>query len=233
MGDRVQKTILTIGASRGIGAAVARHMLKQGHDVLSVSRSPAAAGRWIQADISVAEGIAAIAQTVGNQPLDALLFMGGVWEAGAFTNDYNFLNSSDAETRFVISVNTVAPIEITRSLATHLAQAANPRAIYIGSLTGLDNCPSVEVANTASKFGLRGAVQALRLALGDQNIGFTVINPGNVATEEVMLDIEAGRFGPQTPIPMTAITSAIDWLLSLPASVDVQELNLQQRSRGH
>jgi NADP-dependent 3-hydroxy acid dehydrogenase YdfG len=86
------------------------------------------------------------------------------------------------------------------------------------------------VANTASKFGLRGAVQALRLALGGQNIGFTVINPGNVATEEVLLDIEAGRFEPQTPIPITVVTSAIDWLLTLPPSVDVQDLNLHQRS---
>ena len=96
----------------------------------------------------------------------------------------------------------------------------------------MDNCASPEVANTAAKFGLRGAVQSLQLALGGQNIGFSVINPGNVATEEVLLDVEEGRFGPQTPIPITVITSAIDWLLSLPPSVDVPELNLWQRSRN-
>lgn len=96
----------------------------------------------------------------------------------------------------MISVNTIAPIEITRTLAANLAQATNPRAIYIGALSGLDNCATPEVANTVSKFGLRGAVQALLLALGGQNIGFTVINPGNIATEEVLLDIEEGRFGP-------------------------------------
>ncbi|MBE9136527.1 SDR family oxidoreductase [Nodosilinea sp. LEGE 07088] len=228
--NQFPRTVVVIGASRGIGAAVTQHFVDQGHAVWSVSRTAAVAGTWIQADISTPEGIAAIAHALGNQPLDALLFMGGVWEAGAFTDAYDFLSSSDAETRFVLSVNTIAPIEITRSLASNLSHAANSRAIYIGALSGLDNCPSVEVANTASEFGLRGAVQALRLALGSQNIGFTVINSGNVATEEVMLDIAAGRFGPQTPIPMAAITSAIDWLLSLPASVDVQELNLQQRS---
>jgi 3-oxoacyl-[acyl-carrier protein] reductase len=230
--NQTSKTVVIIGASRGIGAAVTQHFVGQGHTVWAVSRTAAVAGTWIQADISTPAGIAAIARTLGNQPLDALLFMGGVWERGAFTNDYDFLHSSDGETRFVLSVNTIAPIEVTRSLASNLAQTSNPRAVYIGALSGLDNCPSVEVANTASKFGLRGAVQALRLALGDQNIGFTVINPGNVATVEVMADIEVGRFGAQTPIPMAAITSAIDWLLSLPHSVDVQELNLQQRSRA-
>ena len=226
------KTVVVVGASRGIGAAVAQHFASHGHEVWSVSRSPAVVGQWIQTDISGPEGVGAIAATLGDTPVDALLFMGGVWEAGAFTDSYNFVASSDAETRFVIGVNTIAPIEITRPLAANLTQTANPRAIYIGSLSGLDNCPSAEVANTASKFGLRGAVQALRLALDGQNIGFTVINPGNVATEEVLLDIEEGRFGPQTPIPITVITSAIDWLLSLPPSVDVPELNLWQRSRN-
>jgi NAD(P)-dependent dehydrogenase (short-subunit alcohol dehydrogenase family) len=227
-----RKTVVVIGASRGIGAAVAHHFASHGHRVWSVSRSPAAAGHWIQADISGPEGIDAIAVALGNTPLDALLFMGGVWEEGAFTDAYNFLASSDAETRWIIGVNAIAPIEITRILAANLTQTRNPRAIYIGALSGLENSASAEVANTASKFGLRGAVQALRLALGRQNIGFTVINPGNVATEEVLLDIEAGRFHPQTPIPIAVITSAIDWLLSLPPSVDVPEVNVWQRSQA-
>ncbi|WP_035986246.1 SDR family NAD(P)-dependent oxidoreductase [Leptolyngbya sp. KIOST-1] len=231
--DQAAKTVVVVGASRGIGAAVAQHFADRGDTVWSVSRSPAVAGEWIQADISGPEGIGAIARALGNTPLDALLFMGGVWEEGAFTDAYDFRASSDAETRFVIAVNTIAPIEITRALAANLAQTANPRALYIGALTGLDNCASPEVANTAAKFGLQGAVQSLRLALGVQNIGFTVINPGNVATEEVLLDIEEGRFGPQTPIPMAVITGAIDWLLSLPPAVDVPELNLWQRSPGN
>jgi hypothetical protein len=37
----------------------------------------------------------------------------------------------------VINVNAIAPIEITRALAANLAQAANPRAIYIGALQQL------------------------------------------------------------------------------------------------
>ncbi|MDY7023285.1 MAG: SDR family oxidoreductase [Cyanobacteriota bacterium] len=230
MRNQEQKRVVVIGASRGIGAAVAKHFSSQGDEVFSVSRSPSASGQWIQADISTPEGIIAIAEAITNQTVDALLFMGGVWEKGAFTDDYDFLNSSDQETRFIISVNTIAPIEITRKLSENLAKAKNPRAIYMGSLSGLDNCASVEVANTASKFGLRGAVQSLRLAFRHQNIGFTVINPGNIATEEVILDIKEGRFSPQTPIPIADLLSSIDWLLSLSSNVDVQDLNLYQRS---
>ena len=64
--------------------------------------------------------------------------MGGVWENNAFTEQYDFMKSSDAETRYVISVNAIAPIEITRKLVHNLSQAQNPRAIFIGSLSGLE-----------------------------------------------------------------------------------------------
>jgi 3-oxoacyl-[acyl-carrier protein] reductase len=201
------RKIAVIGASRGIGAAVAQHFAQKGDRVVSVSRSRAVAGDWIQADISTSEGITLVADKIGESALDALLFMGGVWEDGAFTDQYGFLKSSDRETRFVIAVNTIAPIELTRQLAKNLVKSDNPRAIFIGALSGLDNSATAEVANTASKFGLRGAAQALKLALRDYKIGVTVINPGNVATEEVMTDIEEGRSPQQVPIPLGRVIS--------------------------
>lgn len=223
------RKIAVIGASRGIGAAVAQHFAQKGENVVSVSRSQAVAGEWIQADISTSEGIKSIADKLGESALDALLFMGGVWEDGAFTDQYDFMKSSDRETRFVIAVNTIAPIELTRQLAKNLVKSDNPRVIFIGALSGLDNSATAEVANTASKFGLRGAAQALKLALRDYKIGVTVINPGNVATEEVMTDIEEGRSPQQVPIPLTDLISAIEWILELSNTVDVGDINMQQK----
>jgi 3-oxoacyl-[acyl-carrier protein] reductase len=224
-----KRKIVVVGASRGIGAAVARHFVQKGDYVISISRSQAIAGEWIQADISTSEGIKLVADTIDESVLDALLFMGGVWEDGAFTEQYDFMKSSDRETRYVIEVNTIAPIELTRKLTKNLSKSDNPRAIFIGSLSGLDNSASIEVANTASKFGLRGAAQALKLSLRDYNIGVTVINPGNVATEEVLTDIKEGRFSQQVPIPLDDLISAIEWILTLSKTVDVGDINLQQK----
>jgi 3-oxoacyl-[acyl-carrier protein] reductase len=153
----------------------------------------------------------------------------GGWENGAFTDQYDFMTSSDQETRFVIAVNTIAPIELTKQLAKNLAKSDNPRAIFIGALSRLDNSPTIEVANTAPKFGLRGAAQALKLALRDYNIGITVINPSNIATEEVLADIEEGRFTAQVPIPLTDIISSIEWVLTLSNAVDIGEINMYQK----
>ena len=225
----MNRTLAVVGASRGIGKAIAEHFHGKGDRVYAISRSPAPVGAWIQADVSGTEGIEKIKQVLNSQPLDALLFMGGVWEENAFTHEFDLLKSSDEETRFVIGVNLIAPIEVTKALAENLSQAQNPRAIYIGALSGLDHSATKEVANTASKFGLRCAIQALRIALKRERIGFTVINPGNVATEEVMQDIEAGRFSPQTPIPMADVISAIEWILSLSPAVDTGDINLWQK----
>lgn len=224
-----ERKIVVVGASRGIGAAVAQYFAEKGDFIFSVSRSQPVAGHWIQADLSTPEGIKTVTNAISDVTIDALLFMGGVWEAGAFTGQYNFLTSSDQETRFVISVNTIAPIELTKQLTQNLAKSDNPRAIFIGALSGLDQSPTVEVANTASKFGLRGAAQSLRLALRDYKIGITVINPGNIATEEVLEDIQAGRFTAQIPISLSDIISAIEWILALSNTVDVGEINLYQK----
>jgi len=224
-----KRTIVVVGASRGIGAAVAQHFTQKGDSVFSISRGQPIAGKWIQADISTSEGITSIVSSINESTVDALLFMGGVWENGAFTDRYDFMTSSDQETRFVIAVNTIAPIELTKQLAKNLAKSDNPRAIFIGALSGLDHSPTIEVANTASKFGLRGAAQALKLALRDYKIGITVINPSNIATEEVVADIEEVRFTAQVPIPLTDIISSIEWILTLSNAVDIGEINMYQK----
>lgn len=225
----IKKRIITVGASRGIGGAVAEHFAEKGNTIFSVSRNKPVAGNWIQADISTPEGINTISDKIGGSPIDALLFMGGVWEDGAFTDQYDFLKSPDYETRYVLAVNTVAPIELMKKFAHNLSLSNNPRAIFIGALSGLDNSATTEVANTASKFGLRGAVQSLRLALQHYRIGITVINPGNIATEEVIADIEEGRIEAQTPIPTEDVISTIEWILSLSNTVDIGEINMYQK----
>jgi 3-oxoacyl-[acyl-carrier protein] reductase len=86
------KRYLIIGASRGIGAAVAKHLASQGHEIISVSRTPGS-GEWIEADISTSAGIEKVSAGLAGRTIDGLLFLGGVWENGAFTSSYDFIGS--------------------------------------------------------------------------------------------------------------------------------------------
>ena len=115
-----RERILLMGGSRGLGAAVALHLSARGVDLLCISRTPSVAGTWIKADLVTRAGIDAVSEAVGADPLDALLYMGGVWEDGAFTDGYEFLKSPTDETEFVLAVNLAAPIELVKRLAPNL-----------------------------------------------------------------------------------------------------------------
>ncbi len=221
---------VVVGGSRGIGAAAIEHLVGQGHDVIAVSRTRAPLGTWVEADIGTLDGIDGVLEGIGDRRLDGFLFLGGTWEQGAFTDRYSFLDSSVEETLRVIAVNLTAPILLAQGLARNLASAPNARIILMGSLSGLPNAASAEVANTASKFGLQGAAEALNLSLRHMGISTVVINPGNIATAEVRQDIEDGRFGEQVPIPMADVLKTIDYALALsaasvPASISVHQTN--------
>jgi 3-oxoacyl-[acyl-carrier protein] reductase len=219
-------TILVAGASRGIGLAVAEHVVTQCDRLLSVSRTPASIGEWIQADLSELAGVDTVATAVGDAALDALLYMGGTWETHAFTKEYRFEACSDADISRVIAVNLVAPIRLVKALLPALRRSPNPKIIFMGSLSGRDNFSGREVANSASKFGLRGVVHALREELRSQQIGVTVINPGNVGTPEVLFDLSAGTLVGGEAIPLTDLLKVIDCVLSLSRATCIKEIDV-------
>lgn len=225
-------TYLLIGASRGIGGSTAQYLASSGAEILGVSRSPALAGTWVEADVGTDQGIDRIVEVVGDRILDGLLFLGGAWEQGAFTEAYDFVSSPKSEVRDLISVNLIAPILLARALAPNLAKAQNPRIILNGALSGLPNAATPEVANTATKFGMQGVAQSLNMSLRAYGVGTTVVNPGNVATPEVMEDIAEGRFGEQVPIPLEDVLHTYDYILRLSASTVPVEINLAQKKPG-
>lgn len=224
------KNITVVGASRGIGAAVADAMQTRASRVMSVSRSPAPAGQWVQADVTTAHGVAAVVDAVKQEPLDALLYMGGTWETDAFTPAYRFETSPEEEIDRVIAVNLIAPIKLVRALLPALRRADNPKVVFMGALSGLDNFPSREVANSASKFGLRGAVHALREELRKDRIAVTVINPGNIGTPEVLQDLKEAGEPEESAIPLRDLLSVLTCVLSLSRSTSIKEIQLPAMS---
>jgi 3-oxoacyl-[acyl-carrier protein] reductase len=219
-------TVLVAGASRGIGLAVASHFAPKSHRLVAVSRTVAPVGDWVSADLSSVLGVEIATQAVGNDVLDALLYMGGTWETNAFTNQYSFEDCSDEDIARVITVNLVAPIRLVKALLPALRRSKNPKIIFMGALSGRDNFPSREVANSASKFGLRGAVHALREELRSQRIGVTVINPGNVGTPEVIEDLGAEALLDGNAIPLNDLLNIIDCVLSLSRATCIKEIDV-------
>lgn len=218
------RRVLIAGASRGIGAALARELVAGGDEVITLSRKPAA-GTWIACDLAESEAIRrAAAQVEG--PLDALVFVAGIWEENAFSPQYDFATRPWEETQAILDVNLRAPILLAQALIGAL-QAGNPgRIVLIGSTSGLENIGSPEVAYNASKAGLRGAGQALAAGLGSRGIPVSVINPGDVATEAVVESKASGRMAPNAPLAISDVLSAIHFALNLSRTAVSTEINL-------
>ena len=219
-------TVLVAGASRGIGLAVAEHLAPRTNRLLSVSRSTSPIGEWIQADLANLSGVETVAKALEDDALDALLYMGGTWETNAFTSQYSFENCSDEDISRVIAVNLVAPIRLIQAFLPALRRSQNPKIILMGSLSGRDNFSGREVANSASKFGLRGVVHALREELRAEQIGVTIINPGNVGTPEVLAELAADKLLGGEAIPLSDLLSIIDCILSLSRATCVKEIDV-------
>ena len=218
--------LIVVGASRCVGAAVAEHLLSRTNRLISVSRSSSNFGEWVKADISTKQGIEIVNKAVGDRVLDGLLYMGGTWEDKAFTQEYSFEKCSDEDIKNVLLVNLLAPIRLTKSLLPNLRKSSNPKIIFMGALSGLDNFPAREVANSASKFGLRGALHALREELREDRIAVTVINPGNIGTPEVLSDLREAGESEENAIPLQDILQVIDCVLSLSRSSCIKEIQI-------
>jgi len=222
--------IAIIGGSRGIGEAVARHLVAKSERVFSVSRTISKYGKWIKADVSILEGVNAVAEAAGQGILDSLLYMGGTWETNAFTSSYPFTSCSDDDITRVLNVNLLAPIRIVKALLPALQKSNNPKIIFMGSLSGRDNSSSREVANSASKFGLRGVVHSLREELRHDRISVTVINPGNVGTPEVLSDLAEIGAPATDAIPLEDLLMIIDCVLCLSRQTCIKEIDVPAMS---
>lgn len=183
--DLTDAHVLITGASRGIGAAMAKEFAANGARVSVAARSTEA----LQA---VAEPIGASVFTVdlADQdqteeligrveaeagPIDVLMSNAGVEET-------NHFHTVDLDTlRMLTRINLEAPIVLTRQVLPGMLARNRGHLSYTSSLAGTAGFPGLATYG-ATKAGLSNFVAALRLELRDTDIKTTVIAPGPVDT---------------------------------------------------
>lgn len=229
----IGRNILVYGVSRGLGAAIFKKIPTNRDVIYGVARSypsfinEAKSSHWIKADLSLPEiSTKIVAETVGDKPLDLLIYSVGLWEEKAFTHDYSFESVPASEIINMITTNVTSAILHIQALLPNLRLSPNAKVILIGSTWALPNHNGKELVFSASKFALKGMAESLREIVREDHIGVTVLNLGYLATEfEVDTPVDAVlEMTDRTLIPLSDVLSAIEFIAGTSQASCVKEI---------
>ncbi|MBN1527808.1 MAG: SDR family oxidoreductase [Thermoleophilaceae bacterium] len=176
--------LFVTGASKGVGAAIARRFAGEGWRVACASRSGTDLGLegalGLTCDVSDAGQVeSAVATAVGELGgLDAVIANAGVGSYGPF------LDIPPDEVEAMIDVNLKGTLYTARYTLPHLIESKGD-FISLASVAGLRGFPGETVYN-ASKFGQLGFTRSLDHEMREKGVRVTNLCPGGIATEFAM-----------------------------------------------
>jgi NAD(P)-dependent dehydrogenase (short-subunit alcohol dehydrogenase family) len=229
------RVVMISGASRGIGAAIARRLYADGYSLSLGARDPAAAGaalgvhdearvltaRFDALDAETArQWIAATIEKFGR--IDGLINNAGILRMVRFDE------GDESAMTEMWNVNVMAPFRLLRLALPHLRKAGHGRVVNIASTDAKrfrDTTSSIGYVMT--KHALLALSHAARFAGWDDGVRVTALCPGAVETDLIAglsgATPAAGRMKPQT------IAHTVSFLLSLPDTASVAELPMNTR----
>jgi 3-oxoacyl-[acyl-carrier protein] reductase len=187
------RVALVTGASRGIGAAVARALAADGVDVILTCLHQRAAAELLADEIRAGGRRAWVAQfdvkdaTQCRASVTALLAETDIHivvnNAGV-TADAAFPALSRAAWHDVIDTSLDGFFNVTQPLVMPMVRRKWGRIINIASVSGVDGNRG-QVNYSAAKAGLIGATKALAIELASRHITVNAIAPGLIDTEMI------------------------------------------------
>ncbi|MEO1236544.1 MAG: 3-oxoacyl-[acyl-carrier-protein] reductase [Planctomycetota bacterium] len=185
------RVAIVTGASRGIGAAIAKALAADGKHVVCVARNLEklkAVKAEIEAtggqasvktcDISDGDAIAAMIDAVAEEHgrLDILINNAGI------TKDNLLMRMTDEEFDDVIQTNLRSVFVACRAAARSMVRGKFGRVINLGSVSGVvGNAGQANYA--AAKAGLAGFTKSFAKELGKKNVTANVVAPGFIQTD--------------------------------------------------
>ena len=184
------KIALVTGASRGIGAAIALELARQGYHVIGTATTDGGAQAITQA-LSAYPGCRGAALIVNDgAAVDALIdeivkTQGGlhvlVNNAG-ITRDMLAMRLKDEDWDAVIDTNLKAVFRASRAAIRPMMKQRFGRIISITSVVGASGNPG-QANYAAAKAGVAGMTRALARELGSRGITVNCVAPGFIATD--------------------------------------------------
>ena len=177
-------TVLITGASRGIGRATAFRLATGGWDVFGGVRKEEDGESLIEGsggritpvliDVTDADQVGALPGALPGR-LDAVVNNAGIVVGGPVEG------VPVAEFRRQLEVNLIGQVAVTQAVLPMIRECRG-RIVFVSSLSGWISSPMVG-AYSASKFGLEGMADALRLELKPWHIAVVLVEPAQTDTD--------------------------------------------------
>lgn len=221
---------LVTGSSRGIGAAIAKRLAKDGFKVAIHYKSNAAAAENVLKEIksiggegflvpfemgdavSIVSGIEMITKEHG--PLAVLVNNAGI------TGDALIMRQANEQIEQLLRVNLEGSIICTREAVKSMFRAKNGGSIvFISSIVG-EHGNAGQAVYAATKAGLIGFAKSIALEVASRNIRSNVVTPGFIATDMTENLTETQKESILRSIPLERmgepdeIASAVSFLVS-------------------
>ena len=205
------KTALVTGASKGIGAAIARELATDGFRIWLNYRGDHEAAQQVADEIVAAGGECLLLPfdvsdaEVVNEVLEPLLkeqvpFV--LVNNAGFARDGIMAMMSQSDWENVLAVHLNGFFNVTRLVVARMLRKRQGRIINIVSTSG-ESGVGGQVNYSAAKAGLIGATRSLAAEVGRRNVLVNAVSPGFITTDmtdELPMDkvlpmIPLGRFG--------------------------------------
>ncbi|WP_440713533.1 SDR family oxidoreductase [Gordonia sp. FQ] len=223
-------TALVTGASRGVGAAIAR-VLADTHELILVGRDGTALDA-VAADVGAAAVLRvdltdhdALARAVAPiDELDALVHSAGIASALRPVGD-----TRASEWRDLMEINVIAAAELTRLLLPGL-RARRGHLVFLNSGAG-QNVRADWTPYAASKFALRALADGIRAEEPDLRV--TSIYPGRIDTDmqRGIVALEGRPYDASQFLSPETVALAVAQTIAAPPDAHPTDLILRPRGR--
>ncbi|MBD8609138.1 3-oxoacyl-ACP reductase FabG [Frigoribacterium sp. CFBP 13729] len=211
------RTVLVTGGNRGIGFAIAKEFVAQGHRVAVTARSGQGpeGSLTVVADVTDAASVDAAFTAVEAElgPVEVVVANAGI------TKDGLLMRMTEEDFTSVVDTNLGGAFRVVKRASKGMLKARFGRIVLVSSVVGL--LGGAGQANySASKAALVGFARSLTREVGARGITANVVAPGFVETDMTAVlpdeqqadykkSIPAARFG-----TASEVAKAIAWLAS-------------------
>ncbi len=184
-GELAGRKALVTGGTKGIGEAVAERLREGGATVLTTARTRPGdrvdADLFVAADVTTAEGCAAVADAVRSQlgGVDVIVHVVG----GSSAPAGGFAVLDDQEWRRALDLNLLPAVRLDRALLPMMLAQGSGVIVHVTSIQRELPLPDATIAYAAAKAALSNYSKGLSKEVSPKGVRVVRVSPGWVETE--------------------------------------------------